>query len=484
MSNTVERKSFAVRIAEAVSIYSERRVLIMLALGFSSGLPYMLVFSTMSAWLREAGIARAEIGMMSWVGLAYSFKFIWAPVIDRIELPYLHARLGKRRAWMILAQIFVGMALLAISFCDPKVAVMPIAVLAVALAFSSATQDISVDAWRIEAASEEKQGAMAAAYQLGYRLAIIASGAGALYLAQYVSWHAAYLAMALLMAVGVSAALLAPRVAEADAPVAREEKIETTTQGLSGRAGRVLGWLYRAIVAPFVDFFAHRGLLAIAILAFIGLYRVPDFVMGIMANPLYIDLGFSLATIATVVKLFGVWMTIAGALVGGVVIARIGLRPSLLAGATAVMLTNFLFSWLATRGNDVSALTIAIGAENFSGGFAGTCLIAYMSGLTNHEFTATQYALFSSFYALPGKLLGGTSGMMVDWWGGQSGLRDLLIGQAPALTEKTAGYVPFFVTTGLMGLPAIVILLVLGRRIMPAETKGGPAAADSTPARA
>lgn len=466
MAEESNKESLAKRFANAASVYGERRVFIMLLLGFSSGLPFMLVFGTMSAWLREAGVSRTEIGLMSYVGLAYTIKFLWAPLIDQIRLPWLAERLGKRRAWMVVAQALVALALVGISFCDPHVALTPIALFAVMLAFSSATQDISVDAWRIEAAASEKQGAMAAAYQLGYRLAIIASGAGALYVAQYVSWHVAYLAMAMLMSIGMAAALAAPRLADAQLAVIGEAAVETLAGRLAlhGPLKRAFTWVYRAAVAPFVDFFGHRGWQALIILALIGLYRLPDFVMGVMANPLYIDLGFSLATIATVVKVFGVWMTIAGAIVGGVSIARLGVLRSMLMGASAVAVTNFLFSWLATRGGDVSALTIAIGAENFSGGFAATCLIAYMSSLTNQEFTATQYALFSSAYALPGKLLGGMSGIMVDWYGAQPALRDLLVGYAPTLTAKTAGYVPFFVTTGLLGLPAILLILYLLRR--------------------
>ncbi|HUD52127.1 AmpG family muropeptide MFS transporter, partial [Parvibaculum sp.] len=373
MTDVTQERSLAARFASALAVYGERRVFIMLLLGFSSGLPFMLVFGTMSAWLREAGVSRTEIGLMSYVGLAYTIKFLWAPVIDQIRLPWLADRLGKRRAWMIVAQALVASALVGISFCDPKVALLPIAFLALMLAFSSATQDISVDAWRIEAASDEKQGAMAAAYQLGYRFAIIASGAGALYVADFVSWHAAYLLMAVLMSVGVGAALAAPRLAEAKAPVIGEDAVDAFTDrfALHGRAQRAVAWLYRAAIAPFVDFFGQRGWRALVILALIGLYRVPDFVMGVMANPLYIDLGFSLSEIATVVKVFGVWMTIAGAIVGGLVVARFGILRSMLVGATAVALTNLLFSWLATRGSDISALTIAIGAENFSGGFAG-----------------------------------------------------------------------------------------------------------------
>jgi PAT family beta-lactamase induction signal transducer AmpG len=473
VTDIAEKRSLSTRLTGAWAVYTERRMLIMLLLGFSSGLPFLLVFGTLSAWLRTAGVSRADIGLMSYVGLAYTIKFLWAPLLDQIRLPWLDAKLGKRRSWMILAQLTVAIALVGISFCDPSTSLMPIAMLALLLAFASATQDISVDAWRIEAASDEQQGAMAAAYQLGYRFAIIASGAGALYIADFISWHAAYLAMALLMSVGIGAALFAPRLAEAQAPIIGEDRIDAFTERLDvhGRTKNAVAWIYRAIVAPFVDFFSRHGWKALAILALIGFYRVPDFVLGVMANPLYIDLGFSLTEIATVVKVFGVWMTILGAIVGGIVIAGMGIMRSLLIGATAAILTNFMFSWLAMRGADVTALTLTISAENFSGGFAGTCLIAYMSSLTSHEFTATQYALFSSVYALPGKLLGGVSGFMVDGYAAPGPIRDFVMSHAPFLTEKTAGYVPFFITTGAMGLPAIFLILYLRRHDRPVAAR-------------
>lgn len=479
MPETAEAKlSLGQRLSGIWTVYTERRVLIILLLGFSSGLPFMLVFGTMSAWLRSAGISRTEIGLMSYVGLAYTIKFIWAPILDQMHLPWLDRRIGKRRAWMILAQGCVALALVGISLCDPSKALMPIVILAICLAFASATQDISIDAWRIEAASDERQGAMAAAYQLGYRFAIIASGAGALYVAEYVSWHAAYLAMALLMGIGFGAALLAPRVAESEAPVIGEAQMDALAArfDLHGRARTMLAWFYRAVVAPFVDFFGQHGWTALAVLALIGFYRVPDFVMGVMANPLYIDLGFSLAAIATVVKLFGVWMTIIGAVVGGLFVARLGIMRSMLVGASAVICTNFMFAWLATHPGDIAALTVSISSENFAGGFAGTCLIAYMSSLTNHKFTATQYALFSSVYALPGKLFGGLSGFLVDWYGAEGGIGEFLLAHAPGLTAKTAGYVPFFLTTGSMGLPAILLILYLRRYDPVPETRGGAGA--------
>jgi PAT family beta-lactamase induction signal transducer AmpG len=282
----------------------------------------------------------------------------------------------------------------------------------------------------------------------------------------------AYLAMALLMSVGFGATLFSPRLLESKAPVIGEDKIDAFTDSyhLTGRAKKTAAWVYRAVFAPFIDFFGREGWKALAILALIGLYRVPDFVLGVMANPLYIDLGFSLSEIATVVKLFGVWMTILGAFAGGFAVAGIGLLPSMLIGAIAVMLTNFMFAWLTMQGHDITALTVTISAENFSGGFAGTCLIAYMSSLTAREFTATQYALFSSIYALPGKLLGGQSGRMVDHFSEPGPVRDFVIHHFPTVTEKSAGYVPFFFSTGSMALPAILLILIFMRQ-SPAPVK-------------
>lgn len=465
-SDAAQTKTLKMRLEATREMFTHPRLLLMLLLGFSSGLPFLLVFGTLSAWLRTAGVSRADIGYMSLVGLAYTIKFLWAPLVDQIRLPLLHRWLGKRRAWMVFAQGIIAAALVGMSFCDPSVSLAPIAMLAVLLAFASATQDIAIDAWRIEAADDDQQGAMAAAYQLGYRVAIIASGAGALYLADLVSWHAAYLGMAVMMGIGLAATLISPRLAESAAPVIGEDKVDAFTDSyhLTGRAREAVAWIYRAIFAPFIDFFGREGWKAIAILALIGLYRVPDFVLGVMANPLYIDLGFSLSDIATIVKLFGVWMTILGAVVGGLVVVSLGIMRSLFIGVIAAMLTNFMFSWLAMQGDNLTALTLTISAENFSGGFAGTCLIAYMSSLTAREFTATQYALFSSIYALPGKLLGSQSGRMVDGFSAPGPIRDWLMVEAPHLTAKTAGYVPFFTLTGLMALPAIALIIWFWRQ--------------------
>lgn len=426
---------------QGLRIYREPRALLMLALGFSSGLPYLLVFSTLSTWLREAGISRTDIGLMSYVGLAYTIKFLWAPVLDHLHVPVLHRLLGRRRAWMLVAQAIVAIGLLGIASSDPHDGLTRLVICALIVAFGSATQDINVDAWRIEAAPREKQGAMAGVYQLGYRLALIAAGAGALYVAEYASWHMAYSAMALLMGIGATAALLSPRLDGESAHVMGEEAAEAAVDALhlGGTMARVAAFLYRTVVAPFVDFFGRHGLVALLILALIGCYRVPDFVMGVMANPLYIDLGFSKTEIANISKLYGVWMSISGALIGGAVVIKIGILRTMLIGVVAVSCANLLFAWLAGQGHNLGALTLAISAENIAGGFAGTALIAYMSSLTNTAFTATQYALFSSFYALPGKLIGGQSGRIVD----------------------AVGYENFFHLTAAMGIPAILLVLAV-----------------------
>lgn len=440
-ADSPEKRSFW----QTLALYLEPRMQLMLALGFSSGLPFLLVFGTLSLWLRSAGISRTEIGLMSYVGLAYTIKFLWAPVLDHVRVPILGRRLGRRRAWMIVAQIAVALGLIGLSTGDPSQSLVRVAVFAVLVAFASATQDIAIDAWRIEAAPKSRQGMMAGVYQLGYRLALIASGAGAPYVAQFVSWHAAYLTMAALMGVGLCAALFAPAIgnesAESAAPVVGTHAVEEATKDL-GPLARVAAFLYRTVAAPFVDFFARYGWTAALILALIGAFRVPDFVMGVMAQPLYIDLGFSLVEIASIVKLFGVWLTIAGALVGGLAVARFGVSRALLIGGSGVALANLVFAWLSTQGHDLGALTVAISAENFASGFAGTSLIAYMSSLTNVAFTATQYALFSSFYALPGKLLGGLSGWAVDHF----------------------GYVAFFCSTAAMGIPGILLVLTVMMR--------------------
>ena len=421
----------------------------MLFLGFSAGLPFMLVFSTLSAWLREIGIERTTIGMLSWVGIVYSVKFFWAPVVDRLPLPLLGRWLGRRRSWMLLAQLGILFGLFRISQLDPVGHLGTLALLTLLVAFSSATQDIAVDAWRIESAPQPLQGSMAAAYQLGYRIAIMVTTAGALWIAADAGWSSAYMAMAAFVCVGIITTLVIGEP-QPRAPVESIAQEKRVVEWLEQNAHwpeplRNLGaWFVGAVVCPFVDFFTRYGTkLAILILAFVASYRLTDFTMGVMANPFYIDTGFTLKEIAAIAKGVAVIAAIVGVLIGGVVVARLGTVKSLALGSVLVIVTNLMFVSLAwTDSPSLLGLGVVVGADNLAQGVAGTALIAYLSSLTSASYTATQYALFSSSYALPGKLLMGTSGFVVDH----------------------IGYPYFFVYTSLLGVPALVMLYFLSRR--------------------
>lgn len=400
------------------------KLALMLALGFSSGLPFLLVFSTQSAWLREAGVSKQHIGLMSWVALAYSFKFLWAPLLDRYDAPGPGRLLGRRRGWMALTQLGVAVCLAGLAFGDPAHRLAWTIVFAFCLGFFSATQDIMIDGWRIAIAPPEDQGEMSAASQIGYKFAILCAGAGALYLAQFVSWRAAYLAMACLMAVGLSATLLAP---------------EPRAHIVTGPERHIN--VIAAYRDPLKDFFRRNGRFALLFLALLSIYRLPDFLSGVMANPLYIDLGFTKADIANVTKLFGFWVGLGGIFAGGAAVTRFGLMPSLLIGGIAASASHLALAALAARGADISMLTLSVCVENFAGGFAGTALIAFMSSLTSPLYAAAQYALLSSLYALPGKLLGGLSGYAV----------------------AAFGYPAFFVATSCIGIPVAAICLAVWR---------------------
>jgi len=410
-------------------ILTDKRIALMLPLGFSCGLPLLLVFGTLSAWLAEAGISRTEIGMLSWVALAYSFKFLWAPVVDRYDAPVLSRLLGRRRGWMALAQIVTALGLVGIASGSPQTSLSVTIMSALLVAFASATQDVVIDGWRINAAPTERQGMMAAAYQLGYRLALICAGAGALYIAEFVNWRSAYLAMAALMAVGLTGTLLAPRVDD----------------GATGQRASFSA----AVLDPLADLFRRKGPILIPILALIACFRLPDFVAGVMANPLYIDLGFSKVDIANVSKLYGVWIGIIGAFAGGLALTRLGLWWTLLIGAVIAAASNLMFAWLAVEGAKLELLTLSISIDNFASGFAGSALIAYMSGLTSPAFAATQYALLSSLYALPGKLIGGASGAVVDAY----------------------GYPLLFTATASIGIPLVILCFVIRRDTMASQEK-------------
>ncbi|WP_426414784.1 AmpG family muropeptide MFS transporter [Aestuariirhabdus sp. LZHN29] len=427
---------------DALLVYTRPQVITLWFLGFAAGLPFLLVFSTLSAWLRDYDVSRSAIGFFAWIGITYSIKVLWAPVVDRLRLPLLY-RLGQRRSWILLGQLGITLGLVGMALSDPQQQLTSIALLGLLVAFSSSTQDVAIDAYRIEAAIVEYQGAMSAAYIFGYRVALLVAGAGALYIADSINWPVAYLSMAALMGVGIATVLL---TREPDAQ--RDTVARTTEQQLmdrvhldpdSSRWQRLEAWLLGAVVAPFVEFFRRNGVIALWLLLFISLYRLSDITMGIMANPFYLDLGFSKTDIAAIGKVYGFVMTIVGAMVGGLFVVRFGVYKPLLLGAVLVALTNLLFAQLAQVGPDKAWLALVISADNFSGGLSSTAFIAYLSSLTNRAYTATQYALFSSLMTLPGKFVSGFSGVIVD----------------------SSGYFDFFIYAALLGLPAVALALWL-----------------------
>lgn len=434
---------------EAMAVYRHPKVAAMLFLGFSAGLPFLLVFSTLSAWMAQAGVARGTIGLLSWVGITYSIKFFWAPVVDRLPLPLLTRALGRRRAWMLVAQLGMAAGLAGLAVHDPATQLATMVWFALLVAFSSATQDIAIDAWRIEATELDRQGAMSATYQLGYRIALIVAGAGCLYLAAEHGWRTAYLAMAGLAAVGMltTLAVSEPSTRATADTVVRETRVVAWLEARAHwppslqRAG---AWFVGAVICPFLDFFQRNGLkLGLVILCFVGLFRLTDITMGSMANPFYLALGYSLKQVAAVAKFYGVILSIVGAILGGMAVARWGSVRTLVAGGVMVIVSNLGFSLLALYGMpSITGLALVISGDNLAAGFAGSAFIAYLSGLTNTAYTATQYALFSSLFTLPGKLLGGASGFV----------------------SEAIGWPLFFVYTSALGLPALLLIGWLSRR--------------------
>jgi PAT family beta-lactamase induction signal transducer AmpG len=413
----------------------------MLCLGFSAGLPLLLVLGTLSFRLREAGIDRSTIGFLSWVGLAYGFKWVWSPLVDRMPLPLLTRWLGRRRSWLLLAQLTVVAGLVGMALLDPQVALEPVVWCALVVAFASATQDIALDAYRIESADAQHQAALAATYQTGYRLAMIWAGAGVLWVAARVAgadetaylhnaWQTAYLVMAASMSLGVLTVLLSPEPAQRVMPPARN----------------AAEWLRGALVEPFSEFIRRYRWQAAIILGLIAVYRISDVVMGIMANPFYVDMGYTKDEVAAVTKVFGVIMTLAGAFIGGVLSMRLGVMRILMLGAVLSAFTNLLFAWLATRGHDLTALVWVISADNLASGIASAAFIAYLSSLTNVNYSATQYALFSSMMLLAPKWLAGFSGVYVD----------------------AHGYEAFFHGTAWLGAP-VLLLVWLASRVLPVK---------------
>lgn len=419
-------------IAGALSVYKKPETLRMLFLGFSSGLPLLLVLGTLGFWLRESGVDLKTIGFMSWVGLCWGMKWLWAPLVDRLRLPYLTRAFGRRRAWLFLAQIGLMISLGVLAFVNPARELALTGFLAAATAFFGATQDIAIDAYRIESGTEKEQAAFAAAYQTGYRIAMIWAGAGALAIAgafessAWGGWRVAYLTMSASMLVGLITTLVSPT---------------ELVHGVAGPTSSFSQWLYEAAYLPFKDFFSRFGWWAFVVLALIATYRISDVVMGVMANPFYQDLGFTKQEVAAVSKVFGVVMTLVGAFIGGVVAVRIGVMKTLFAGAVLSSATNILFSVLAGIGHSVPFLVFTVSADNLAGGLASAAFVAYLSGLTNRAYSATQYALFSSVMLFLPKFLAGFSGLAVE----------------------AVGYSGFFLATAALGIPVLFLVVLAGK---------------------
>jgi len=436
---------------EALSVYTRPRVVGMFFLGFVAGLPFPLVFTTLSTWLRDVGVERSTIGFFAWIGISYSIKVFWSPVVDRVPIPFFTRVMGKRRSWMLLAQLFIILGLTGMALTNPTQHIVTMALFALLVAFASATQDVAIDAYRIEAVEAEYQGAMAAMYQSGWRVAAaLVGGAGALYIAEYASWQSSYLVMAASIIVGIVTVLVIrePEHKVGSNMAADEQRVIDYLERAAHVPGvirRPVAWFIGAVVCPFTDFFKRNGKWALTILLFIGIYRISDIVLANMAYPFYIDMGYSKPEIANIAKLFGFAMAVGGAFVGGALVVRYGIMRILLLGAILVAITNLFYAQLAVMDKSLAGLAFVISADNFSGGLAGSAFIAYLSRLTNSAYTATQYALFSSLMTLGPKFVSGFSGVIVDGF----------------------GYVSFFVYAAVMGIPAILMVTVLAKNESP-----------------
>lgn len=423
------------------SAFAQPAALILFFFGFTSGLPFLLVGGTLSTWLKESGISLESIGLISYATLTYSFKFLWAPAVDRMRLPLLGHWLGQRRSWLLAAQILLLASLLGMALMTPQ-SFAPFIGLVFLAAFAGATQDVVVDAYRIEIAPPETQGALAATYTLGYRLALLVSGAFALILADHINWTLIYLFMASLL----------PGLMLVTILLAKEPQHATP------RAASFAQAVEDGVIGPFRDFF-HRypAAISIALLAFIGLFKISDQMLGVMALPFYLDSGFSKTEIGAVSKIFGVWIGIGGAFLGGISVVKIGIERSLLIGILTGSVSNLLYLLLSLYPGNLTIFTLVISGENLAGGFLGAAAVAWLSALVSQRYTATQYALFSSLVTLPGKLIGGLSGFMVS-----------------AMT-----YTGFFVFSTLAVIPALALYFWLRPRME--EHKNASTDTDSLP---
>jgi PAT family beta-lactamase induction signal transducer AmpG len=420
----------------SLAVYWDRRMLVILVLGFSSGLPFLLTGATLAIRMTQAGIDIAAVGLFALVGLPYNLKFLWSPVVDHVRLPWLSRRLGRRRAWAAAIQLLLMAAVVWLGSVDPAASVASLAAAALVVAFLSASQDIVIDAYRIESLYDDEQGAGSAMTQMGYRFGLLAAGAGALYLADAVDWTWAYAVEAALVLAGLAAILFGPE------PVRGKREEEARAARPPPR------WLKHAVVDPFADF-ARRPDWA-AILLFILLYKLGDAYAGVMANPFYVKLGFTNVEIANVSKLFGMVATLAGVFLGGAVVYRLGILPALLACGVLQMLSNLMFAAQAVVGRDVAFLALTIGVENVSGGMGSAAFVAYLSSLCAVEYTATQYALLSSLMAVGRTVIAASSG-----W----------------LAAET-GWALFFVLSTVIALPGLILLVWMMRRL-PARAGAG-----------
>lgn len=445
MSSADQQRGLQAWLA-ASRVYLNPRVLAILFLGFSSGLPLLLTFSTLSVWLTEEGVSKTTIGLFALVGLPYSIKFLWAPLIDRLPLPVLTRRLGRRRSWAIATQLALMVGLVGLGSTQPGIDPWTTAWWAVFVSFASASQDVVIDAYRVEILEEEQYGAGAAMIVAGYRIGLLTAGAGALFLAEAVDWLWVYAAMAVLVIVGSAVVLLNPEPRAAPTPKHEEDAARWLKNRVrvGATAGKLLSWFYGAVIAPFADFVGRP--FWIGILAFVVFYKFGDSLAGVMANPFYLDIGFTKAEIAAVSKVFGLGATLLGGFLGGLTVVRIGIWHSLLYAGILQMLSNLMFAVQALVGHDIGMLTVTIAVENVAGGMGTAAFVAYLSSLCNVAYTATQYALLSSFMAFARTTLSASGGYIADH----------------------SDWVTFFVLTTVAALPGLLLLFWLKRNGMAA----------------
>ena len=409
---------------KGLGIYTSSESIRMVFLGFSAGLPHPLLFATLTLWLASAEVSISEITMFGWVGIIYAIKFLWAPMLDRLRLPGLTSLIGQRRSWMLLTQAIILVGLIYMSFLQPESDLIFLAYMSIIVAFASASQDVAIDAYRIEIAESKFQAVLGASYQLGYRISALTSGAGALYLASFYDWKLTYQIMSMFMLVGIMTVIMIP---ESTKPFEKNNNS---------------GWLKKTLIEPFAEFFKRNGYWSLFLLLFIAIYRVSDLIIGIAANPFYADLGFNLSEIATVTKVFGFTITIIGAFIGGLTVARFGISKLLIISSILLTVTNLFFLFLNNAGPSLPALVLTISADNFALGFSGTVFIAFLSSLTSRYFTASQYALFTSVMFLPGITLSGFSGQIIE----------------------SSGWSTLFIYSALLGIPSIACSLLIVKK--------------------